>query len=27
VNLATDTMPHLTPVFRSDRDGPMPFGV
>lgn len=27
VNLATETMPHLTPVFRSDRDGPMPFGI
>jgi hypothetical protein len=26
VQLAIDTMPHLTPVFRSDRDGPMPFG-
>jgi hypothetical protein len=26
VQLAVDTMPHLTPVFRSDRDGPMPFG-
>ena len=27
VDLASDTMPHLSPVFRSDRDGPMPFGV
>ena len=26
VNLAITTMPHLSPVFRSDRDGPMPIG-
>ena len=26
VELAITTMPHLSPVFRSDRDGPMPIG-
>jgi len=27
VDLAATTMPHLIPVFRSDRDGPMPVGI
>jgi hypothetical protein len=26
VKLANDTMPHLSPMFRSDRDGPIPTG-
>jgi len=26
VKLASDTMPHLSPMFRSDRDGPIPTG-
>lgn len=27
VELAVETMPHLTPIFRSDRDGAIPTGV
>ena len=27
VELAVETMPHLTPIFRSDRDGAIPTGA
>ena len=27
VELAVETMPHLTPIFRSDRDGAIPSGI